>query len=185
MGFSQNSRGGAWGGLDSFHSVTEAVGAVVRRLVGTRDPEYEDLIQSSLLMVVATLSAGRFRGECSDDGWAAVIARNVTVNAIRSRMRERRVFIAVPEQSAEASASEMRDPALGPERLTEIRRRLDRVERALSAVSAEKAHAVYLHDILGYPLTEVAAQMGTSIAAAQSRLVRGRREVLETLGEEP
>ncbi len=184
MASSQNSRGGAWGGLDSFHTVTQVVGAVVRRLVGARDPEYEDLVQSSLLSVVATLSAGRFRGECSDDGWAAVIARNVTVNAIRARMRERRVFIAPAGQDAEDGASELRDPALGPERLTEIRRQLDRAQRALLSVGADKGSVVYLHDILGHSLTEIAAATGTSLAAAQSRLVRGRREVLEALGDE-
>ncbi len=68
MASSQNSRDGAWGGPDSFHTVKQAVGAVVRRMVGAGDPEYEDLVQSSLLTVVATLSAGRFRGECPDDG---------------------------------------------------------------------------------------------------------------------
>ncbi len=113
-----------------------------------------------------------------------MIARNVTVNAIRARVRERRLFSAAAGDGAAASASELRDPALGPERLTEIRRRLDRVQRALLAVGADKACAVYLHDILGHSLTEIAAATGTSIAAAQSRLVRGRREVLETLGEE-
>jgi len=33
-------------------------------------------------------------------------------------------------------------------------------------------------------LEEVAAMLGTSVAAAQSRLVRGRREIIETIGPE-
>ncbi|HXU03017.1 MAG TPA: hypothetical protein VN903_18750, partial [Polyangia bacterium] len=33
-------------------------------------------------------------------------------------------------------------------------------------------------------LEEVATMLGTSIAAAQSRLVRGRKEIIETIGPE-
>jgi DNA-binding winged helix-turn-helix (wHTH) protein len=44
--------------------------------VGSADPEYEDLVQSSLVNVLATFDGGKFRGECPPRGWAAVIARN-------------------------------------------------------------------------------------------------------------
>ncbi len=73
-------------------SVRLAVSAVVRRLVGSRDPEYEDVVQASLVNILATLDDGKFRGECPPGGWAAVIARNVAVDTIRARARERRIF---------------------------------------------------------------------------------------------
>jgi len=59
---------------------------------------------------------------------------------------------------------------------------LDRVNRALAGLGPNKARVVYLHDILGYQLAEVAQMIGTSIAAAQSRLVRGRREIVVSIG---
>src|SRR3954468_13928017 len=77
---------------DTLKSVRSTVDTVVRRLVGSTDPEYEDLVQSSLVNVLATFDGGRFRGECPPRGWAAVIARNVAVDAIRARARERRVI---------------------------------------------------------------------------------------------
>lgn len=44
---------------------------------------------------------------------------------------------------------------------------------------------VYLHDVLGYDICDVAARVGTSVSAAQSRLVRGRRELLGSVEDRP
>jgi len=166
---------------DTLKSVRSTVDTVVRRLVGSTDPEYEDLVQSSLVNVLATFDGGKFRGDCPPRGWAAVIARNVAVDAIRARARERRVIAhdgdAVADERGHAEG-------LGPERLTDLHETLDRVNRALSGLGPKKARVVYLHDVLGYQLDEVATMLGTSVAAAQSRLVRGRREIIETIGPE-
>jgi RNA polymerase sigma-70 factor (ECF subfamily) len=166
---------------DTLKSVRSTVDTVVRRLVGSTDPEYEDLVQSSLVNVLATFDGGKFRGDCPPRGWAAVIARNVAVDAIRARARERRVIAhdgdAVADEQGLATG-------LGPERLTDLHQTLDRVNRALRGLGPKKARVVYLHDVLGYQLEEVATMLGTSVAAAQSRLVRGRREIIETIGPE-
>jgi RNA polymerase sigma-70 factor (ECF subfamily) len=166
---------------DTLKSVRSTVDTVVRRLVGSTDPEYEDLVQSSLVNVLATFDGGKFRGDCPPRGWAAVIARNVAVDAIRARARERRVIA----HDGDAVADEQGHAAgLGPERLTDLHETLERVNRALRGLGPKKARVVYLHDVLGYQLEEVATMLGTSVAAAQSRLVRGRREIIETIGPE-
>src|SRR5882724_6478076 len=54
-------------------SVQPIVDAVLRRVLGTNDPEYEDLVQSSLENVLVTMDGGRFRGECPPSGLAAAI----------------------------------------------------------------------------------------------------------------
>ena len=66
--------------------------------------------------------------------------------------------------------------------MTDLHETLERVNRALRGLGPKKARVVYLHDVLGYQLEEVATMLGTSVAAAQSRLVRGRREIIETIG---
>ncbi len=165
---------------DTLKSVRSTVDTVVRRLVGSTDPEYEDLVQSSLVNVLATFDRGKFRGDCPPRGWAAVIARNVAVDAIRARARERRVIA----HDGDAVGDEQSHAGLGPERLTDLHETLDRVNRALRGLGPKKARVVYLHDVLGYQLEEVATMLGTSVAAAQSRLVRGRREIIERIGPE-
>jgi RNA polymerase sigma-70 factor (ECF subfamily) len=176
----RNKRGRRDAVRDTLKTVRSTVDTVVRRLIGRTDPEYEDLVQSSLVNVLATFDRGKFRGDCPPRGWAAVIARNVAVDAIRARARERRVIAHDGDAVAGERGRAERD--LGPERLTDLRETLDRVNRALNGLGPKKAQVVYLHDVLGYQLEEVAAMLGTSVAAAQSRLVRGRREIIEILG---
>jgi RNA polymerase sigma-70 factor (ECF subfamily) len=71
------------------------------------------------------------------------------------------------------------EDARTPERAAETRRRVERLLTALSTVNRARAEAVVLHDILGHDLAEIAKLTGTSVAAAQSRLVRGRKEILK------
>ena len=177
----RKKRGRREAARDTLKTVRSTVDTVVRRLVGSTDPEYEDLVQSSLVNVLSTFDRGKFRGDCPPRGWAAVIARNVAVDAIRARARERRVIAHDGDGLAdERSHAE----GLGPERLTDLHETLDRVNRALRGLGPKKARVVYLHDVLGYQLEEVATMLGTSVAAAQSRLVRGRKEIIETIGPE-
>ena len=121
---------------DTLKSVRSTVDTVVRRLVGSTDPEYEDLVQSSLVNVLATFDGGKFRGECPPRGWAAVIARNVAVDAIRARARERRVF--AHDGDALADERGRAEGDLGPERLTDLHETLDRVNLALSRPGPEE-----------------------------------------------
>jgi len=59
---------------------------------------------------------------------------------------------------------------------------LGRIAEHLAGMSADRAWAFVLHDVCGYSLDEVSNICGISAAAAQSRLVRGRRELHERVG---
>lgn len=145
------------------------------RVLGARGADHEDLIQSAFEQVVKTLTTRRFAGACSLETWGSSVATHVGLNALRSRQRERKVF----DKTAEAPESSSAAP--DPERQASLAAELERARAALSAMNAGRAEAVFLHDVLGHDLAEIAALTGVSIAAAQSRLVRGRKDLHQRL----
>jgi RNA polymerase sigma-70 factor (ECF subfamily) len=167
--------GEAWAAEVIYDRVEDVVDAVLYRLLGPGDGEREDLAQQALEKVIATVVSGRFSQGCSLRSWATLITQHLAIDTMRSRSRERRVFDrSVEHQTLELVAEETRTP----ERAADTRRRVERLLSALSSINRQRAEAVVLHDILGHDLTEIARLTGVTVAAAQSRLVRGRKDVL-------
>lgn len=149
-----------------------AVDHTLVRVFGRREPDHEDLVQAAFEQIVVTLSRRSYARACSLKTWASSIASHVGFNALRSRRRERRVL------DRDASP----DPSLIPirsdvEGRATARVELDRVREHLLAMKPQQSQTVFLHDVLGHELAEIALMTQVSVAAAQSRLVRGRREL--------
>jgi RNA polymerase sigma-70 factor (ECF subfamily) len=159
-----------------YDRLLQTVEHTLYRILGRRESDHEDLIQSAFEQVVKTLTTRRFAGACSLKTWAGSVAANVGLNALRSRRRER----AVIERSHDDHAADGRAKE-DPEREVGARRELDEVRRALAGLNPGRAEAVFLHDVLGHDLAEIAAFGNITIAAAQSRLVRGRRDLMQQL----
>jgi RNA polymerase sigma-70 factor (ECF subfamily) len=163
---------------DQIARLRPIVAGALRRVARTKDPEYEDLMQSALMGVISALGARGFDAEPSPR-WVATVARNIAIDELRARVRARRVF----------TSSGCEDPPLphflagvGPEHLSQVRDELRRLDGALRRLRPSRRVVLYLHDMLGYDLAEIAQIIGTSVAAAQSRLVRGRRAVVRDMG---
>ena len=149
------------------------------RILGRRESDHEDLMQSVFEQVIKTLTTRRFAGACSLRTWASSVATHVGLNALRARRRERGVF-----DRSDADAPSVASSNDDPERNASSRREIERVRAQLAGMSPGRAEALFLHDVLGHDLAEIAALTGVSIAAAQSRLVRGRHELMERLERE-
>jgi RNA polymerase sigma-70 factor, ECF subfamily len=166
--------GKPWAAEALYDRVEDTVDTVLYRVVGAGDAERDDLMQQALEKIIGSVVSGQFSRRCSLNSWAAVITQHVAYDALRVRARERTVLDrSVSRQTLELVATD----AATPERAMEVRRGMEALHSALAATKQERAEAVILHDVLGHELSEISVLTGVSVAAAQSRLVRGRRDV--------
>jgi RNA polymerase sigma-70 factor (ECF subfamily) len=167
--------GQAWAAAAFYDRVSVVVERTLRRILQSSDADYEDLQQMTLERVVQSLVERRFSGACSLTTWASAIAGHVGVDALRSRVRERKLF---RDDHDATSQIPHRLDAWGLERRLEARSDIAQVQHILATMKPEHAETLVLHDALGHELSEIAVLMGVSVAAAQSRLIRGRKELL-------
>jgi RNA polymerase sigma-70 factor (ECF subfamily) len=157
--------------------LVRVIDATLTRVLGPNQPDHDDWVQAAFEEVVRTIYKGQFEGRCRLTSWAASIACHVGLNAIRSRKTERGIF----DHGENVEASSLRYAPRDTERALEARDELRQLRRTLATLSPGRAEAVLLHDALGYDLSEIAKMTGSSEAAVQSRLVRGRRDLQERL----
>jgi len=165
-------------GVQLYRRLIRVVEATLYRVLGRRERDHTDLIQAVFEEVVRTIHSGQFQMRCSLTSWAATIACYVGLNAIRARKMERAIFERehpVEDFGNEAGAS------MHPEQALDARADLRRLTAALAAMPEGRAEAVLMHDVLGYGIAEIAELGGSTVAAVQSRLVRGRKELAERL----
>lgn len=156
--------------------VWSPVERTIRRLLGNSDADRDDVAQLALIELVETI--GRYRGDCSLDTWAQTITSHVIFKHIRRRQLERRIFTDLLADDVVAAPS--RDEAR-----SSTRQLLARVAVHLDEMSNDRAWAFVMHDVLGYDLREIAQMTSSSVAAAQSRLVRGRRDLHARVADDP
>jgi RNA polymerase sigma-70 factor (ECF subfamily) len=99
---------------------------------------------------------------------AALTAR-IVFKHLRRRQTGRRLFGALEREDAPPASGVGSDPL--------VRNLMQHAARHLQSMDPNRAWAFFLHDVLGYDLRELAQILGISVSAAQSRLVRGRREL--------
>jgi RNA polymerase sigma-70 factor (ECF subfamily) len=159
-----------------YERVRPIVDRTLLRLLGARDNDYEDVAQLALFELVDTL--GRFRGECPLDAWISIVTARVVYRHIRRRKLERRLFAQVPLDEVSGSLRSASPKFASRQAVARVRTHLENVEE-------RRAWTFLLHDVYGYDLKEISQIMGVTLSAAQSRLVRGRREIHERIRKDP
>jgi RNA polymerase sigma-70 factor (ECF subfamily) len=151
------------------------VARTVRRLLQRADQEHDDLCQQVMVEVVRTID--NYRGECPFTAWVSVLAARVVYKSLRRRQLERR-FLSGTLPPDGVSTDQ-------PARQAMHRSTIERIRKHLASLDRDRAWAFLLHDVHGYDLREMAQIMGASVTAAQSRLVRGRRDLHELIASDP
>ena len=154
------------------------VAANLYRVLGQRI-DLDDLVQD--VFVIAFRGLARFRGEARLSTWLYRICVNVALGRIRSKTRRPP---AVPMANPVADAVE--SPLQSPEQALRQQEDRERVYRALEAMPAKKRIVLYLHEIEGLDLKEIAYIVDAHPVTVRTRLFYARREFYRLLvdGEE-
>jgi RNA polymerase sigma-70 factor (ECF subfamily) len=168
--------GEAWAAAALYHRVASTTNGVLYRILGEEDSDRSDLAQEVFERVINSVTSGRFARSCDLPTWAAVITQHVAFDRLRKRKRERALFVDQDDTEVNVAA-----PAQTPEKTVEIRRRFERLVIALHSMRKVRVEAVVLFNVLGYDIRAIARITGVSVAAAQSRVVRGRGDVLRRI----
>jgi RNA polymerase sigma-70 factor (ECF subfamily) len=157
----------AAGDLDAFAELVRAyerrVASVLYRLLDDRR-DVEEATQD--VFVQAWRNLGGFRGHAQLFTWLYRIAVNEAL------MRRRRKRPDVQELDDRLAAAPDPEPGLG-----------NVLVRALSELPFEYRAAVVLRDVEGLTNAEVADALGISVAAAKSRIHRGRMQIRAALAQ--
>lgn len=149
----------------------------IRRMTGG-GPEVDDLLQESMLAVLAALPA--FRGESSVERYATRIAVRTAI-ASRKRARERRGFLDEHVRASEPLEGAVATPA--EEALAARRRTI--LRDLLTELPEAQAETLAMRVVLEYSLEEVAEATGAPVNTVRSRLRLAREALRERIEREP
>jgi RNA polymerase sigma-70 factor (ECF subfamily) len=148
------------------------VAATLYRVLGDRG-DLEDLVQE--VFVIAFRGLERFRGDARLSTWLYRICVNVALGKIRSRTRKPPP-LAVADLDVTSQEQSLLERPETPERALERRRDRDRVYRALDQMAPKKRIVLYLHEIEGLDLKDIAYLVESNPVTVRTRLFYARRE---------
>jgi RNA polymerase sigma factor (sigma-70 family) len=158
-------RAAARGDLDAFSELVRTHQAVVWRFLRhlVRDPALaEDLTQETFLRVYRRLASFRFRSRFST--WLLQIARNVGIDALRSRDRGRALLQALPVPAT------VGDPSAAYE-----------LSAAVGSLNLRLREVFVLVEVLGLSYREAGAALGIPEGTVKSRMFHARRQLVAWL----
>lgn len=154
----------------------EAVERSVLRVLRSKDADFEDLVQVSFEKILRSIHRGQYQGHFSLPRWAASIATHATIDVLRMRVQERK---RVDEHQHADGVVQLFGGSF--EKRVEARSEVEQVRRVLLKMPKKQVEAFLLHEVYGHELDQVAAVLGVSEAAAQSRALRGKKELMRRL----
>jgi RNA polymerase sigma-70 factor (ECF subfamily) len=155
-----------------YHRFRRQVAGNLYRVLGDRT-DLEDLVQE--VFVIAFRGLARFRGDARLSTWLYRICVNVGLGRIRTRKR-RPSAVGVADLDAASIDPSLTERPETPERSLERRQDQERVYRALEHLAPKKRIVLYLHEIEGMDLKEIAYLVDSNPVTVRTRLFYARRE---------
>ncbi len=154
----------------------DRVHAVCRRIAGsTRDAD--DAAQEAMIRVVRNID--RFDGRSAFGTWVYRIATNTALDELRKRKRRSQLHLVDDDDE---SGREIVDD-LAHRTVDSVADRLA-IDEALADLPDEFKTAVVMRDVGDLDYAEIAAALDVPVGTVKSRIARGRRMLVEKLGNQ-
>ena len=163
-----------------YHRFRRQVAGNLYRVLGDRT-DLEDLVQE--VFVIAFRGLDKFRGDARLSTWLYRICVNVALGRIRTRRRRPNAIGVNDLDSASADPSLTERPET-PEKSLERQRDRERVYQALEQLAPKKRVVLYLHEIEGLDLKEIAYLVDSNPVTVRTRLFYARREFYRVIAGE-
>ena len=161
-----------------YHRYRKTVAANLYRVIGDRQ-DLEDLVQE--VFVIAFRGLEKFRGEARLSTWMYRICVNVALGRIRTK-RRKPGGLQVEDLDATAANQTLNERPETPVRAMERRQAAEKVYAALDTLAPKKRIVLYLHEIEGLELKEIAYLVDSNAVTVRTRLFYARREFYRALG---
>ena len=154
----------------------DRVHAVCRRIAGaSRDAD--DAAQEAMIRVVRHLD--RFDGRSSFSTWIYRIATNTALDELRKRRRRPQLHVVDDDDHARPEIAD----EIAHRRVDAVADRIT-IDDALAELPDEFRAAVVMRDVGDLDYTEIAAALDVPVGTVKSRIARGRRLLVEALGNQ-
>jgi len=163
-----------------YHRFRRQVAGNLYRVLGDRG-DLDDLVQE--VFVIAFRGLERFRGDARLSTWLYRICVNVALGRIRTRKR-RPAAIGMADLDSAAVDPSLTERPETPEKSLERRQDRERVYRALEVLAPKKRVVLYLHEIEGMDLKEIAYLVDSNPVTVRTRLFYARKEFYKVLAGE-
>ena len=164
-----------------YHRFRRQVAGNLYRVLGDRT-DLDDLVQE--VFVIAFRGLDRFRGDARLSTWLYRICVNVALGRIRTRRRRPAAF-GVTDLDAAATDPSLTERPETPAQSLQRRQDQERVYRALEVLAPKKRVVLYLHEIEGLDLKEIAYLVDSNPVTVRTRLFYARKEFYKVLAGEP
>src|SRR6195256_4551281 len=151
------------------------------RVLGERG-DLDDLVQE--VFVIAFRGLERFRGDARLSTWPSRICVNVPLGKIPPRKR-RPAAIGVADLDTPSADPSLTERPETPDRTLERRQEQERVYKALERLAPKKRIVLYLHEIEGLDLKEIAYLVDSNPVTLRTRLFYACRKFYTVLAGEP
>ncbi|MBV8760631.1 MAG: sigma-70 family RNA polymerase sigma factor [Deltaproteobacteria bacterium] len=160
-----------------YHRFRRQVAGNLYRVLGDRG-DLDDLVQE--VFVIAFRGLERFRGDARLSTWIYRICVNVALGKIRTRKR-RPAAIGMADLDTAVMDPSLTERPETPAQSLQRRQDQERVYRAMDTLAPKKRIVLYLHEIEGLDLKEIAYLVDSNPVTVRTRLFYARKEFYKAL----